>query len=166
MLAVYPAIAARHVAGLLPIGVVAMVLLAAALATGWPGGIPLALTLLGAEFVISAAVQGKSLVFVAGLYGSLLLAMAEIAYWALDAKLRYLPSHGLVRHRLLILLLSVGAALVIALIAGLAARAPVSGSIGLTAIAVASALLAFGFVALLAGRYASPPATPVSEDRA
>jgi hypothetical protein len=146
---------ASGASGLLPLGGVAIALLAAALGFGWPAGIPWALSVLGGEFVGALYVRGGSLDVAAAVYGAALLLTAELAYWSLDARTRSDDQAGLaLRRGAVVLMVGIGS-LGIGLVGVAVARLRVEGSLALTAVAVGAAVLALVIVAAMARRTGS-----------
>lgn len=138
--------------GLLWLGVTAIALLGASLTFGWPGGIPWALALLGVEFILWLFIGGGSHVFAAAVYGSALLMAAELSYWSLDSRTRSDDDAGLVRRRCIAIVILLAASLGAGLAGLVAARAPATGSLALTAVGTVAAAAALLLAAALARR--------------
>jgi hypothetical protein len=78
------------------VGIFGSALLAVALVGRWPDVLPWAVALLGGQYAASLLLRDAGIDGFAPLYAALLLATAELAYWALEAK----PALGGVLRRL------------------------------------------------------------------
>jgi hypothetical protein len=69
------------------LGAAAVIMLLLGLVGGWPGLVPWALVLCGAEYAAFLVIRGESIDAYAPLYGVGLLLAAELAYWALEPRI-------------------------------------------------------------------------------
>jgi hypothetical protein len=84
-------------------GVLALVLLAAGLTRTVPVGIPLAITLIGAEYVGIIGFEADALDTRAPLVAGALVAIAELAYWSLELRRRVVDEAGTYLRRIALL---------------------------------------------------------------
>ena len=103
-----------------------------------------ALGLLGAEYAALFALRGDAVDSRAPLYGACFLAVAELAYGALELRAGA-PEPGLTARRIVILAGLALGSVVVGTIVLAAASAPLDGGVGLEAVGV------FAAVALLVG---------------
>jgi hypothetical protein len=129
------------------VGVLALVMLAAGLALNVAAVIPVAIALLGAEYVVILGFEADALDTQAPLVAGALLAVAELAYWSLELRASVVDEPGTYLRRIAVL-----SAIVLGVVAtGIGALALVEVvSAGGVAIDVLGAAAAIGALALLA----------------
>src|SRR5262249_51100979 len=121
------------------VGVLACVVLAAALVLRLPPLITPALGLLGAEYAAFFALRGNTVDVRAPLYGAAFLLVAELAFATLELRAGK-PEAGLVARRVAILVMvALGGVLAGALILA-AAAAPLNGGVALEAVGLVAAV--------------------------
>jgi hypothetical protein len=125
---------------------VATFLVSLALATGRSAAIPFALLLLAATY----AIPNGDRTVAAPIYGAGLLLIAELAYWSLDERVRQRMSPGIVKPRLLAILIVTLAAIPAGALVLLAAEADLPRSPGLTAAGALAVVTCIGLLAALA----------------
>jgi hypothetical protein len=140
-LATYAAVVATRLGGpLAMIGVVGVVVLAAALVLRLPVLVMPGLALLGAEYAGLFLVRGDTLDVRAPLYGAAFLVVAELAFAAIELRAGR-PEAGLVPRRAAWLVGAAAACVVVGLVVLAAAAAPLDGGLGLEAVGIAAAVV-------------------------
>jgi hypothetical protein len=132
------------------IGVVGVVVLGVALSLRLAVLVAPALGLLGAEYAALFALRGDAVDSRAPLYGACFLAVAELAYGALELRAGT-PEPGLTARRIVILAGLALASVIVGTIVLAAASAPLDGGVGLEAVGVVAAvalLVALGRMAV------------------
>jgi hypothetical protein len=134
-------VVASRLGGLLAmIGVVGVVLLAAALVLRLPALVTAGLALVGAEYAALFVIRGDTLDVRAPLYGAAFLVVAELGFAAIELRAGT-PEPGLVPRRAAWLVGAAAAGVVVGLVVLAAAAAPFDGGLGLEALGVAAAIV-------------------------
>ena len=136
------------------LGVCATLLLAAGIAFRFPPAVPVAVALLGAEYVLELGFEQETLDVHAPLVAAALLAVAELAYWALELHGEVADERGsyLRRSAILALLLLATIAAGVGLLALVGAVS--GGGIAFDLLGAVAAVGALALVALAARRTA------------
>lgn len=152
-LAAYPALQDIHLRLVaLGLGALAVVLLAAGLATRSGTVLGWALAALGGEYAVLFAAEGSVLDELTPVYAGAFVLVAELAFWSIERRVPAWSEPGLVERRLAYLGgSSAGAAAVAGLVLVIAAASG-GGGAALEAIGVAAAIGALVLVAVLARR--------------
>lgn len=127
--------------------ILAAIVLAAGLATRIALAVPVAVALLGVEYVALLAVEGEALDTRAPLVASALLAVAELAYWSLELRGGVTDEPGTYARRLallagLLLAVTTFGVVLLAVVEAVRARGPAVDVLGATAAVAALLLLA------------------------
>jgi hypothetical protein len=132
------------------VGLVAVLLLAAALAGRLAGLLPWALALAGAEYAAFLLIRERSIDGYAPIYGAGLLLAAELAYWSMEERVPGHPGEGLTFRRTTLVVTGCVAAGGIGGLILAMSEASVSGGLWLEALGVAAAVGALALLARLA----------------
>jgi hypothetical protein len=111
--------------------------------------LPLAIALLAGASLIALAAQGAAARFVAATDGAALLAIAELAYWSTQMRLRSRIAPGVIARRALVVVILVLATLAVGLLAATLAQAPAPGGLGLLAVGVGAIVVAIAVAAVV-----------------
>ena len=142
-------VALAPVEGVVAVGALGAIALAAALALAEARLVPFGLGLLAAEFLVALAVRGEGAPFLAAGWGAALLLAAELADWSFELALPTRDEPGLRRRRAMTI---GGLTLAAAAVGGAAAvlgQVPVSGSLALATAGVGAVVAIFAGVVTL-----------------
>jgi hypothetical protein len=134
------------------VSVVALVVLAAGLVMSVEGTVPVAIALLGAEYVAILGSETDALDPGAPLVAGALLAVAELAYWSLELRAPVVDEAGTYLRRIAVLSTLVLGAVGFGVVALTLVEAVSAGGVALDILGAAAALGAFALLALAARR--------------
>lgn len=136
--------------------VLAALMLAAGLATRIALAIPVAVMLLGAEYVALLGLEGEALDSRAPLVAGAMLAVAELSYWSLELRSGVMDEPGTYPRRLallagLLVSVTIFGVVLLAVVEAIQADGPAVDLLGATAAVAALLLLALGARSQLKG---------------
>lgn len=132
--------------------VVTLVVLAAGLVLSIPITVPVAITLLGGEYVLILAVEADSLDTRAPLVAGALLAVAELAYWSLELRVPVVDEPGTYLRRIAFLATLVLGVIVFGVAVLTLVEAVAAGGVAIDILGAVAALGALALLALAARR--------------
>lgn len=135
-----------------------LLLLAVALAGGWPSLLPWSVVLLGAAYVVSLELRSddRSIDAAAPLVGAGLLTVAELAYWSLELRGRGREERRLVARRAAAVIALALVSLVVGGLVVTVSAVPLGGGVLWDVVGVAAAAAALTLILRLARRDLPP----------